>query len=272
MYIKQNIIISLILHITLIVVSFSMNFREKAYPLPEEHVIVSIVEELSGDRLFTVENNTKNPHLNQKILQLRLRIAEKNKDEIAEPALIQRDCFNRYDCAMTDEGSLKKPQTENTASEYNKENNPPKSPHTPLWKRGAEGDFKGGMGGFPEQNTSSPIIDKGQPEKEILVKVEKSSLEGNTGSFYALIRAAIEKAKTYPLIARKRGVEGTVLVSFRIDVKGLPQNVMIVKSSGYQILDDEVQKMLKKASPFPELNGEIVIPITFKLSGSISNH
>jgi len=258
MYIRQNIIISLILHITLVVVSCSINFREKAYPLPEEHVIVSIVEELSGDRLFTVENNTENPHLNQEILQLRLRIAEKNKDEIAEPALIQRDCFNRYDCAMTDEGSLKNPQTENTASEYNKENNLPLPPFT-----------KGGMGGFPEQNTSSQIIDKGQPEEEILVKVEKSSLEGNTGSFYALIRAAIEKAKTYPLIARKRGVEGTVLVSFKIDVKGLPQNIMIVKSSGYQILDDEVQKMLGKASPFPELNGEIVIPITFKLSGSV---
>ncbi|MEW6419412.1 MAG: DNA mismatch repair endonuclease MutL [Nitrospirota bacterium] len=30
-------------------------------------------------------------------------------------------------------------------------NNPPESPHTPLWKRGAEGDFKGGMGGFLEK-------------------------------------------------------------------------------------------------------------------------
>jgi TonB family protein len=259
MYIKQNIVISLILHITLIVVSFSINFREKACLLPEEHLIVSIVEDLSGDRLFTVENNAENLYLSQEILQLR----QKNKDEIAEPALIQRDCFNRYDCAMTDEDSLKNPQTENTASEYNKGNNPPKSPHTPLWKRGDEGNFK---------NTSSQIIDKGQPEGGIMVKVEKSFLEGNTGSFYALIRAAIEKAKTYPLIARKRGVEGTVLVSFRIDVKGLPQNVMIVKSSGYQILDDEVPKMLRKASPFPELNGEIVIPITFRLKESISDH
>src|SRR3989304_7320971 len=115
--------------------------REKICPLPEEHVIVSIVEELSGDRLFTVENNTENPHLNQEILQLRLRIAEKNEDEIAEPALIQRDCFGRYDCTMTDEGSLKNPQTENTASEYNKENNPPESPHTPPWKRGGGGGF-----------------------------------------------------------------------------------------------------------------------------------
>jgi len=255
---------------TLIVVSCSINFREKAYPLPEEHVIVSIVEELSGDRLFTFEDNTEEHHYNQEILQLRLRIAENNKDKIAETALIQRDCFNRYDCAMADEGSLKNPQTENTASEYKEENVSPESPHTPLWKRGAEGDFKGGMGGISEQNTSTQTIGKGQQKDKILDRLEKGSRK-DTGSFYALIRAAIEKAKTYPLIARKRGVEGTVLVSFRIDVKGLPQNVMIVKSSGYQILDDEVQKMLRKASPFPELNGEIVIPITFKLSGTISN-
>jgi dTDP-4-amino-4,6-dideoxygalactose transaminase len=31
------------------------------------------------------------------------------------------------------------------------ENNPPESPHTPLWKRGARGDFKGGLGGFSNE-------------------------------------------------------------------------------------------------------------------------
>jgi TonB family protein len=44
-----------------------------------------------------------------------------------------------------------------------------------------------------------------------------------------------------------------------------------MKSSGYQILDEEVKKMLRKASPFPELRGEIIIPIIFKLTDSISN-
>jgi len=270
MYIRQNIIISLILHITLIVVSCSINFRERARPLPEGYILVSVIKEFSGDRLFTFEDNTEEHHYNQEILQLHLKITENNKDKIAEPASIQRDCFGRNDLAMTDEGSLKGSQTENITSEYKEENIPPESPHTPLWKRGAEGDFKGGMGEISEQNTSTQTIGKGQQEDKILDRLEKGSRK-DTSSFYALIRAAIEKAKTYPLIARKRGVEGTALVSFRIDGKGLPQNVMIVKSSGYQILDDEVQKMLKKASPFPEMNGEIVIPITFKLSGSILN-
>lgn len=271
MDIRQNIIISIILHITLFILSFSINFREKACPLSEGYILVSVIKEFSGDRLFTFEDNTEKHHYNQEILRLRLRIAEKNKDEIAEPASIQGDCFGRYDRTMTDEGSLKNSQTENTTLENNKENIPPESPFDPSLSPLSQGGIKGGTEGLPKQNTSSQIIVKGQPEDEILDRVEKGSRKGNTGSFYALIRAAIEKAKTYPLIARKRGIEGTVLVSFRIDEKGLPQNVMIVKSSGYQTLDEEVAKMLKRAFPLPEVKGEIVIPVTFKLKDSISD-
>jgi len=37
------------------------------------------------------------------------------------------------------------------------ENNPPESPHTPLWKRGAKGDFKWGLGGFSVENIAEVI-------------------------------------------------------------------------------------------------------------------
>ncbi|MEW6001282.1 MAG: energy transducer TonB [Nitrospirota bacterium] len=259
--IKQNIIISLILHTTLIIVSFSINFRERVYSLPEGYILVSVIKEFSGDRLFTSEDNTEKHHYNQEILLLQLKITENNKDKIAEPASVQSDGFGRNDLTMTDEGSLKGSQTENITSEYKEENIPLESPHTPLWKKGGVGDFK---------NTSSQIIVKGQPEDEILDRVEKGSRK-DTSSFYDFVRAAIERIKSYPLLARKRGMEGTVLVSFRIDGKGLPQDVTIVKSSGYQILDEEVPKMLRKASPFPELKGEIVIPVTFRLTESFSD-
>jgi TonB family protein len=66
-------------------------------------------------------------------------------------------------------------------------------------------------------------------------------------------------------------MEGTVFVSFTIDKKGLPQDVKIMKSSGHQVLDEEVKKMLKKASPFPGIMGEIVIPITFKLTNTTAD-
>jgi protein TonB len=88
---------------------------------------------------------------------------------------------------------------------------------------------------------------------------------------YRAIRALLEKAKNYPLPARKEGMEGMVQVSFTIDEKGLPQDIRILKSSGYRILDEEVKKMLKKASPFPEFDGEVKVPVTFKLTGTISD-
>ena len=41
--------------------------------------------------------------------------------------------------------------------------------------------------------------------------------------------------------------------------------------SGYQMLDKEVPKMLRKASLLPEFSGDIVIPVIFRLRKSISD-
>ncbi|MGB9715346.1 MAG: energy transducer TonB [Thermodesulfovibrionales bacterium] len=102
-------------------------------------------------------------------------------------------------------------------------------------------------------------------QKTGFADVNKQPEDGRDSFLLSAIRTAIENAKTYPLLARKRGMEGTVIVSFKIDRKGLPYDIKILKSSGYKILDEEVQRMLRKASPFPELDGEIAIPITFRL-------
>jgi protein TonB len=79
------------------------------------------------------------------------------------------------------------------------------------------------------------------------------------------IRAAIERAKSYPLLARKRGLEGTVTAEFTISDKGFPENIRIVRSSGYAILDNAARKTLLRASPFPPLRGRLEVPITFRI-------
>ncbi|MEW6215171.1 MAG: Mur ligase family protein, partial [Nitrospirota bacterium] len=53
--------------------------------------------------------------------------------------------------------------------------NPPESPHTPLWKRGAEGDFKGGRGGI---NNPSLIF--------IRVKNSRKALACIANNFYGM--------------------------------------------------------------------------------------
>jgi tryptophan synthase beta chain len=45
--------------------------------------------------------------------------------------------------------------------EFLNEDNPPESPHTPLWKRGAGGDFKGGKGGLLGKNIKMIGVEAG---------------------------------------------------------------------------------------------------------------
>lgn len=82
------------------------------------------------------------------------------------------------------------------------------------------------------------------------------------------IRKAIEKALIYPLLAKKRGIEGTVLTEFTISSSGYPENIRIVRSSGYGILDAAARDTVLKASPFAAARGTIEIPITFRIKNN----
>lgn len=79
------------------------------------------------------------------------------------------------------------------------------------------------------------------------------------------IRAAIERAKIYPVLARKRKQEGTVVTGFSINSNGLPENIRIIKSSGINILDSAARDTIIRAAPFPIVKGSIEVPITFIL-------
>lgn len=83
---------------------------------------------------------------------------------------------------------------------------------------------------------------------------------------YATIRNAIERAKIYPLLARKRKIEGTAIIEFTINNKGYPQDIRIEKSSEHEILDSAAVKTVKNAAPLPHIQGKIIIPIRFKLT------
>ena len=85
-------------------------------------------------------------------------------------------------------------------------------------------------------------------------------------NLYASIRNAIDRAKIYPLLARKRKIEGTVIMEFIVNNKGYPQDIRIEKSSEHEILDSAAVKTVKNAAPLPHIQGKIIIPIRFKLT------
>jgi protein TonB len=81
----------------------------------------------------------------------------------------------------------------------------------------------------------------------------------------AAIKAAIERVKRYPLIAKRRGIEGTATVEFRINDEGIPQKINIAASSGSDILDDAAIATITRAAPFPNDIRTIKVPVSFRL-------
>ena len=84
---------------------------------------------------------------------------------------------------------------------------------------------------------------------------------------FAYIRDMIMKYVSYPHVARKRGWTGKVVVSFIVSEKGLVNDIRIVESSGFPILDNNAIETIKKAAPFPKppVRAELVMPIVYKI-------
>ena len=80
-----------------------------------------------------------------------------------------------------------------------------------------------------------------------------------------LISIAIERAKTYPPIAIRMSIEGTVIVSFVIGHGGKPGEIEVLKSSGYKMLDEATLRVVKKAAPYPYIESRVEIPVTYRL-------
>ncbi|HEX9180830.1 MAG TPA: energy transducer TonB [Burkholderiales bacterium] len=75
----------------------------------------------------------------------------------------------------------------------------------------------------------------------------------------------------YPAVARRRGLEGVVLLSVLVNEAGLPKEVKLARSSGTPILDDAALEAVKGWRFVPARQGEqavsawVEVPIRFRL-------
>lgn len=85
---------------------------------------------------------------------------------------------------------------------------------------------------------------------------------------FTYIRDIIQKNIVYPHTARKRGLEGKVIVSFIVCADGEAQDIVITESSGFEILDKSAVEAVRKASPFPKasVKAALRIPVVYKLN------
>jgi protein TonB len=130
---------------------------------------------------------------------------------------------------------------------------------------GVEAGFPGGVEGG--KGTVPP---KGARTGSVYFQGEGIG-RGDLGSYLGHARMRIEKAKQYPREARRKGLEGKVVLSFQINRKGDAGQIRLVQSSGYQELDEEGIATIRRASPFPSpllIEKEdlvLEVPLHFKL-------
>ena len=92
----------------------------------------------------------------------------------------------------------------------------------------------------------------------------------NDTNYPGLVSAHLRRYQQYPADARGRGETGTASVTFGIGGSGGVTSVQLARSSGVGSIDQEVQAMVRRASPFPAPPGgraqSFTIPVNFRLN------
>nr|WP_242519286.1 energy transducer TonB [Halochromatium roseum] len=96
--------------------------------------------------------------------------------------------------------------------------------------------------------------------------------QASASNYYGRLATWLTRHKRYPAQARRLRQEGTVKVTFTITRSGRVVSKRIVQSSGHELLDQEVQAMLERASPMPRIPSSlgrssltITVPVAFAL-------
>ena len=84
---------------------------------------------------------------------------------------------------------------------------------------------------------------------------------------FSYVRDRIHRRLVYPLMARKMGWAGQVLVSFVIDEEGAVAEAKVVRSSGYELLDRSALESVRLGAPYPRppSRAEFVMPVAYRL-------
>jgi protein TonB len=81
--------------------------------------------------------------------------------------------------------------------------------------------------------------------------------------FLAKLRARIERAKRYPPMAKRRGLQGRVKVRFTVTASGNVRNITL---SGSSLFFSSARKAVKEAFPIDTRGAKVTFPLTVTLT------
>jgi len=96
------------------------------------------------------------------------------------------------------------------------------------------------------------------------VNVEKEFLNAHLGE----IRGMLLQNLKYPKMAQKLKMQGEVRITFLLGTDGSVDNVKVVESSGFEILDEDAVSLIEKTAskfPKPSKSVRITVPLSYVL-------
>jgi len=105
---------------------------------------------------------------------------------------------------------------------------------------------------------------KAPPPPPPPVNVEKEFLNAHLGE----IRGQLLQNFKYPKMAQKLKMQGEVKVSFSLSSEGSVDNIKVVESSGFNILDEDAVALIQKTAstfPKPSKSVRITVPLSYVL-------
>jgi len=245
---KENLtaaFISFAIHLSLLIIFLSINFSQKTKVIDLTNIS------------FSFEEKQQNQQIKQEEIHKEKEIIQKKIQKIVEKPKIKEE-------------KQKTIIPENPKVENIPQHNENKTPMETI-----KSDISS------SKTQSSDIIEtKTQNITQEPAKIQNSETPKNTennnpsnkkrfsNTEFAIIKDIIQKNITYPILARKMGWEGEVLIKFKLCKNGEVHEITVEKSSGYQILDDNAIKTIKSVSylfPKPDEDIYIKIPIVYRL-------
>ena len=97
-------------------------------------------------------------------------------------------------------------------------------------------------------------------ESSRVTTVSLDTQEQKYAPYLIVVKRKIDLAWDYPERARRARMDGSLALRFSILRTGTINQLRVLRSSGYEPLDDEAVRAIAASSPFPPLPGHIEVP------------
>lgn len=114
----------------------------------------------------------------------------------------------------------------------------------------------------PKKKTKKKTVKKKKQRQKASARRANSS-PAQKNKFLANIRAKINKHKSYPRVAKKRGMQGNIKVKFTILSSGKVGNISV---SGPKIFHNSARRAVKSAFPVNAKNAPIRLPKSINIT------